>query len=107
MSSVLEALRKRSASPRELVLAYADALKALTELQRHNARVLGWEGWLRHPDGRVGHSADHQGTADLSSLDFAAAYELCRTSIREAQTQFDSQPERSGCELLFCITYDV
>ena len=82
-------------------------MEALAELERNDATILGWEGWLRYPDGRVGHSAEHQGTADMSALDAGAAYEYCRNTIREAHAQFSVRPERSADALLFCITHDV
>jgi hypothetical protein len=107
MSSTLKSLKARSASPRELVLTYEDALSALDELEQHGAKVLGWEGWLRYADGRVGHSSDHQGSADLSGLNPTAAYKFCRTTIRDAYEQFSVQPEGSATELLFCIGHDV
>ena len=107
MSSELQKIRERSVSPSELVLSFDDAMQALDLLQQRGARVRGWEGWLRYPDGRLGHSERHQGTADLSAIAAAAAFELCRRSMREAHQAFRSAPDREASELLFCITHDV
>jgi hypothetical protein len=45
-------------------------------------RPLGWEGWLRYPNGQVGHSAQHQGTVDLSGLSAAQAVVCIYSSER-------------------------
>jgi hypothetical protein len=107
MALMLQQLQERSASPSELVLTCDDALEALTLLERGGARMLGWEGWLRYDDGRVGHSAQYQGTVDLSMVPAEQSYALCRTTITDAHAAYRLRPERLDAELLFCITYDV
>ena len=106
MKTRLEELQERSASPRELILAFSDAMSALDTLESHGTRVLAWEGWLRYRDGRLGHSGQHQGTIDLSTIEFSAAFDLCRSTIREADEVFRRDGERDATELLFCITHD-
>ena len=106
MGTPLRQLQKRSASSVELVLAYADAMIALDTLESSGASVLGWEGWLRHSDGRLGHSAKHQGTVDLSGLSRSGVYTLCRTTIRDAHAAHLAAPEALGADLLFCLTHD-
>jgi hypothetical protein len=104
-----EALPKRlldaSASSTELVLPFIEALEALDLLQRSGAAVLGWEGWLRYPDGRKGHSQAHQGTADIAGEKRLAPYLLCRETMQKAHSKHSASPEQPGAELLFCITY--
>jgi hypothetical protein len=106
MSTPLRQLQERSASPRELVLSYRDAETALDTLEGVGASILGWEGWLRYPDKRLGHSGRHQGTTGLGQLPRAEAYSLCRSTIRAAHTEFLSKPEVEGGELLYCLTHD-
>lgn len=56
-------LQRFSASATELVLPLIQALEAVEFFERSGSTVLGWEGWLRYSDGRLGHSSKHQGTA--------------------------------------------
>ena len=96
-------LQAKSASDRELVLPLAAALEALRLFEQAGTYALGWEGWLRYPDGRLGHSAKHQGTAfELASPVEQHAW-LSRTML-QSQTEHDAHPEVPGSELLFCIT---
>jgi hypothetical protein len=88
------------------VLPFDDATAALNALEESGASILGWEGWLRYSDNRLGHSAKYQGTADLAQLPLADAYNFCRATIRDAYQAFLSSPEVEGGELLFCLTYD-
>ncbi len=97
-------LAARSLSDREIVLAYADALAAIDRLASAGHRILAWEGWLRWPDGRVGHSGEHQGTADLSGMTASQAALFCRETIELAQAAWDRVPEVPGASLYFCIT---
>ena len=106
MAATLRDFQLRSASSVELVLEYTDALAALDVLERSGATVLGWEGWLRHADNRLGHSARYQGTADLSSLSRSQAYDLCRTTMRDAHTEYLAAPEVPHAQLLFCLSHD-
>jgi hypothetical protein len=50
-----EGLREQSLSPREIVLPYHQAVEALSVLVKANWAFLGWEGWVKYPDGRHGH----------------------------------------------------
>ena len=106
MAALLRELQLRSASSVELVLEYADALAALDALENSGATVLGWEGWLRHADGRLGHSGRYQGTADLSGLSRSQAYDLCRTTITDAHSEYLTAPEVPHAQLLFCLSHD-
>jgi hypothetical protein len=97
-------LAERSLSARELVLPYPQVLDALDALERRECGLSGWEGWIRYPDGRVGHSARHQGMAGMESLARSEAYRLVRAAIEEAQDQWVVQPESPRGELYFCIS---
>ena len=61
-------LRAKSASDREIVLPFADALRAIDLLQQKGARGVAWEGWIRDSV-RLGHSARHQGTVGYFAVE--------------------------------------
>jgi hypothetical protein len=96
-----------SASKDELVVPFRQSLEALDAIERGGGVVLGWEGWLRREDGSLGHSAHHQGTVDLSGMTRQSAFAFCRKTIAAANDEHAREPEVSGSELLFCITYDA
>ena len=100
----LEDIKNRSASPGELVVSYIDAMELLHIFEKDNTRVLGWEGWIRHPDGSVGHSEKHQGSIDLSNLPNSSAIALAKSTIMQAHSEWGEKPEVPDAELLFCIT---
>ena len=98
------ALASRSINDREIVLPLTEALAAIDHLEGAGRHLLGWEGWLLYPDGGVGHSARHQGTADLSMLTPAEAADFCRETIRLAAAEFEADAEPVGRKLIFCIS---
>ncbi len=76
--------------------------------------VIAWEGWIRYPDGRVGHSAKHQGSFDFQPEEgephlqaVQRAAEPAKQTIAEAKTEWDREPEVPGASLYFCITYEA
>ena len=100
-----------SASRLEIVLPLQPALQAVDALAEQGRAIMGWEGWLGHPDGRVGHAGRHQGTvAFLPATGQAwreyvrASVEFARDTMREHQEEFDRAPEVPGAVLLFCIS---
>src|SRR5688572_14334894 len=104
-------LMQSSLSDRELVLRLPEALAALKALAAGNLPVLGWEGWIRYPDGRVGHSRQHQGSVSLdrdpgeTMPDYVQrSVGFARTTIIAAQDAWDQEPEVPGGQLYFCIT---
>jgi hypothetical protein len=103
----LSELQAKSASINELVLPLPEAIAALGILEQSGDPLLGWEGWLRRPDGRLGHSARHQGTVDLSHLSPSEAYAFAKSTMQQSQAEHDSNPEVPGSELLFCITSEA
>jgi hypothetical protein len=100
----LEKLQQFSASTRELVLPLPQTIEAIELMEQLEIPVFGWEGWLRFPDGRVGHSMLHQGTATVHALTTASEYASLKRTIRDAFDLHQSNPEATSSELLFCIT---
>jgi hypothetical protein len=93
-----------SATDREVVLPFAEATEALDYLDRQGWRFLGWEGGVRHRDGRLGHSTQYQGTVTLAGTpdDVQMGLDI----IRAEQERWDLDPEVPGGQLLFCLTFD-
>ena len=100
-------LQRLSVSQSELVLPYPQAVTALQLLEATGATLLGWEGWLRYPDGGLGHSDMHQGTTDTSALSSSKAYSLARASMSLSQKEHELQNETTDIKLLFCISVSV
>ncbi len=101
-----EEIINRSAVEDEIVVGYADAMELLRILRGKTTRVLGWEGWVKYADGSLGHSLEHQGTVDLSSMSRESAIMLSESTITLANKEWQDNPEISNAELLFCITTD-
>lgn len=97
-------LLSHSLSDREIVLPYPDVIAMIHRLPQFGLRLLGWEGWLRYPDGRVGHSG-RQGTVDLSDMSPVDAAEFCIRTIEEAHAEAMREPEPG--ELYFCVTVNA
>ncbi len=97
-------LALQSASPSEVVLPYREAMEALNIFALARRRVLGWEGWIRTPDGEVGHGDAAMGSGDLSTLDDQQAMATCRRTINGAHAAWSGSTAFPGAELLFCIT---
>ena len=98
-------LALRSASPVEVVLPYRDALDAIRSLHSQGRGVAGWEGWIRTPDGRVGHG-DAPGGATLSAMGMDESARACSEQIQAAQSSWRGSSLHPDAELLFCITFD-
>ena len=99
-----EEIKSRSKSSKEIVVEYLDAIKLLYIFEQNNTSVLGWEGWIKYPDGSLGHSKNHQGTTDLSCSSNSSAIALIKDSLIQAHTKWEVKPEVNDAELLFCIT---
>jgi hypothetical protein len=97
-------LALQSASASEIVLPYAQALEALEVIARAGRRVVGWEGWIRTPDGAVGHGDTAMGLDSLSTLDGQQAIARCRQTIGEAYSAWNKSAAHPGTDLLFNIT---
>ncbi|MBB1301501.1 hypothetical protein H5183_09140 [Pseudoalteromonas sp. SR44-8] len=99
-----EDIKKRSESEDELVVGYNDAKELLYLFEQSNTQVLGWEGWLKYEDGNVGLSQRYQGTADLKDMPNKSAIAIIKSTIMQAHTEWEENPEVSNASLLFCIT---
>lgn len=86
-------LRAASASDREIVLAPALAVRAIGVLVQAGYTGIGWEAWVRHADGSLGHPTTVIGTADLVSPEEA------KSTIADAASQWHGEQE-----LLICLT---
>ena len=100
----LEDIRSRSKSTSEMVVSYTDAMELVDIYKNNDTKILGWEGWIEHPDGTLGHSKEHQGTVDLSSMDNLSALAFAKATIMQSHTEWEAKPEINDAVLLFCIT---
>ena len=100
-------LQRLSVSQSELVLPYPHAITALQLLEVTGAILMGWEGWLLYPDGRLGHSDMHQGTTDTSALSLSEAYSWAKASMTLSQNEHELQNETTDIKLLFCIVVNA
>ena len=89
-----------------MVVSYSDAMELLYIYKENETKILGWEGWVEHPDGTLGHSERHQGTVDLSRMNNLSAISLAHSTIMQAHTEWETKPEINDAVLLFCITTD-
>ena len=96
-------LAERSLSNREIVLALADAERAIEHFSKGGRRLEGWEGWVKFGDGSRTHSLRHPGSFVLP-IDAARAAAVTLESIRKAQAAWDRTPEYPGAALYFCLT---
>lgn len=97
-------LASRSISPREIVLPLREALEAVEILESKGILILGWEGWVKTPDGRVGHGSAPQGTVSLEDLSVHEAAEVCRKTMPQDAAQWETENQGTTDELHFCIT---
>jgi hypothetical protein len=104
-NDIPEELLLHSISDVEIVLPYPAIIAVIHRLPEFDLRLLGWEGWLRYPNGQVGHSPLQQGTVDLSHMTPAKAADFCISTIAQAHNEAMLEPEAG--ELYFCITVDA
>jgi hypothetical protein len=97
-------LREASISSCEIVLPMAEALEAIDLLESQGLQILGWEGWVRDSQGRVGHGSAPQGTGSLQDLSAQEAAQLCRATIPAGAAQWVQDNPGSTDALHFCIT---
>ena len=97
-------LAARSLSADEIVLPYAEAVRAIDHLARTHVRILGWEGWVQDHQGHVGHPPGVQGTAAMDTLSPSEAAAVCRGTIEARYRAWRrAHPDRAEA-LHFCIT---
>ena len=97
-------IAEKSISPREIVLPMAEALEAIDLLEAKGLLILGWEGWVKTADGRVGHGSAPQGTVSLEELSVQAAAHYCRETIRKDAARWAADHPKTTDVLHFCIT---
>lgn len=100
----LDEIKSRSASKEEVVVEYIDAMELLHIYEGNDTQVFGWEGWIKYPNGSLGHSRKYQGTTDISGMPNSSAIALAKNTIMQAHTEWCEIPEVEGAILLFCIT---
>jgi hypothetical protein len=82
----------------------AAALEAIGLLESQGIQILGWEGWVRDTQGRVGHGSAPQGTGSLQELSVHEAAQLCRTTIPSDAAQWAQDNPSTTDALHFYIT---
>lgn len=97
-------LRELSISKREIVLPLLAALEAIDFFESRKVQILGWEGWIKDAQGRVGHGSAPQGTVSLEDLSVQEAIELCRKTIASEAAQWEEENQGTTDVLHFCIT---
>ena len=97
-------LRDLSISRSEIVLPMAEALEALDLLESQGEQILGWEGWVKDTEGRVGHGSAPQGTVSLHELSVHEAAQLCRETIPRGALEWAQDNPGTTDALHFCIT---
>lgn len=106
-----EDLRRQSLSSNEIVLPYADALQALEILEEAHWAVLGWEPWLKWPNGShlhplLGASLDREEGEDWESYVQRSVRHYGQV-LKEAQSHWDhgAFPHHDpSLTLYFCLT---
>jgi hypothetical protein len=97
-------IAEKSISPREIVLPMTEALEAIDLLEAKGLLILGWEGWVKTADGRVGHGSAPQGTVSLENLSIKAAAQRCRETIPQDAARWLAENPETTDALHFCIT---
>jgi hypothetical protein len=97
-------LRELSISDREIVLPLAEALEAVDYLEQHSFLILGWEGWVKCADGRVGHGSAGYLSTFTENLSVAEAAADARETIQAGALDWQEKYGGSTDALYFCIT---
>ena len=107
-------LAANSLSNCEIVLAYDDVMKAIEHLTANGYFVFAWEGWIKHPDGKHGHSRQHQGTHCFWGTDghpveqrIKEAALFAQETIQKSQREWNENPEIAGGILCFCLSVEA
>ncbi len=96
-------LANRSIGDREIVLPMNEALEAIDTLEKRGVQILSWEGWIKSPDGSIGHGCAPQGTVSLDGLSVGEAAQLCRKTIFEDGERWIRDSSDCSEELYFRI----
>jgi len=95
-------LQNKSISSKEIVLPLEAAMEAINYLEAQNYLILGWEGWVKTPDGSA-----TQGTVSLEDLSVQKAAKVCRETILEDSKCWATESKESHEQLHFCITVRI
>ena len=95
---------EKSISQREIVVPLEEALRVVDIMENRGVLILGWEGWVKTEDDRVGHGSAPQGTVSLENYSVKEAAEICRKTMKEDAAEWESENADSSEELHFCIT---
>jgi hypothetical protein len=93
-----------SISQREIVVPLKEALEVVDIMESKGILILGWEGWVKTEDSRVGHGSAPQGTVSLEDYSVEEAAEICRKTLKEDSEKWESENKNSNEKLHFCIT---
>ena len=105
LSTLPAELSSKSISDGEVVLPLAEALLAINILEAAGFQILGWEGWVKGTDGRVGHgSAGRYSSASLEKLSLGEAARVTRHGIVEDAASWNAANAGTTDLLHFCIT---
>lgn len=104
LSLLPERLSSKSISSKEVVLPYQEALEAIDIFENGGYLLLGWEGWVKASDGRVGHGSAPQGTVSLEKCTVVEAANICRETICSDKADWEKEDPESDEKLYFCIT---
>ncbi|MGI8911273.1 MAG: hypothetical protein ACR2JR_12080 [Rubrobacteraceae bacterium] len=104
-------LRTKSLSEQEIVLGREDALRAVDILVANGFAILGWEGWVEHPGGRIGHHEHYQGGTmrerhehEPWEMFTAEAADFCRRAMNLAYSEWMEAADAASLSLFFCVT---
>lgn len=104
-------IKVKSLSDKEIVLNYEDSLKVLDILLSANLAFLGWEGWIKYLNGRVGHVSDYQGTISIEQEKEELwkhyqkrSYEGVKKTIEDSNKKWQNDSRSKEHQLYFCIT---
>jgi hypothetical protein len=103
LENVATEIARRSISRREIVLPFDATIAAVDWCAIKQIPILGWEGWIRSADGRVGHGNAPQGITSLEGLSVHDAADFCRRTIRAAALEWTKMhPESKRCLTTVC-----
>jgi hypothetical protein len=101
----------QSLSDREIVLPLKQSLEALTMLMNANWAVLGWEGWVKYPDGCHGHPPKGMPGVNIEQKKGETWIEyvhrsahVCRITMEREQHAWNNDAEYTHLKLYFCLT---
>jgi hypothetical protein len=114
ISLLPQMLREQSLSDREIVLPYQEAKEALELLERVHWALLGWEGWVKYPDGTHGFAPG--GVMGTESIErepgemwedyVQRSVRFCHETIDQEYRNWNANPRYAHLVLSFCLTAD-